>query len=275
MKTVTCNANGALRSPLASPSGFTLIELLVVISLITLLIAILLPALSSARETASRVKCLSNFRQVGVAGFAYSTDHDDYITPNFNVGSSQYAGLRGYITGADPVNDKGLWFGCNTPGSEPNYRGNYGMVGTYGRLVRDETNDGVTKPAGAFYNSFDWGYLRMSDVRSPSRAAWGMERNGFDHMYSITHIEQQGLGRGRHLAEGLVFLFFDGRAVFLSAGSPVGTDRNPYLNAEWRLGKTYNPNTRACGAPQSRWEPSRTGSTCGGVGGRPCLWHPY
>lgn len=61
--------------------GFTLIELLVVISIISLLIAILLPALSQARYQAQITKCAVQTRQMGLAALSYATDNKDY-SPN-------------------------------------------------------------------------------------------------------------------------------------------------------------------------------------------------
>lgn len=84
-------------------TGFTLIELLVVVAVIALLAAMLLPALSRAKASAGRIRCLNNLHQMGLAGQMYWDDHNGN---SFRYGGSLTNGGRLY------------WFGWVGDGAE-------------------------------------------------------------------------------------------------------------------------------------------------------------
>ena len=74
---------------LRTSRGFTLIELLVVISIIALLIALLLPALTQAREAAYNVVCASNQKQMALAVLSYVEDHDGTVPVGLEPSESE------------------------------------------------------------------------------------------------------------------------------------------------------------------------------------------
>ncbi|MEM9419661.1 MAG: type II secretion system protein [Planctomycetota bacterium] len=102
-------------------AGFTLIELLVVISIIAILVGILLPVLGKARKASYAARCQSNLHQIGVAMFAYATDHDDFlpdaqttgghgyrIEPGTELGTQYGPAFAGIGAGGDPIEKLGL-----------------------------------------------------------------------------------------------------------------------------------------------------------------------
>ena len=66
-------------------SGFTLIELLVVIAIIAVLAAMLLPALARAKETARRISCTNNLKQLSIAVLLYTDDSQEKFPPRSSV----------------------------------------------------------------------------------------------------------------------------------------------------------------------------------------------
>ncbi len=75
-----------------SRSGFTLVELLVVIAIIGILIAMLLPAIQAARESARRANCASNLRQLAIGVNTYAERNAEQLPPN-NVNSHSWIAL--------------------------------------------------------------------------------------------------------------------------------------------------------------------------------------
>ena len=120
--------------------GFTLVELLIVIGIIAALIAILLPALNRARESARRIQCLSNVRQLSMGWLMYAQEQKGRFATAFNYypsttcwlsnnAAGDLLGLHSDITSGKIwpyIKDKKVYICPNDP--QQTYIGLYGSL---------------------------------------------------------------------------------------------------------------------------------------------------
>jgi prepilin-type N-terminal cleavage/methylation domain-containing protein/prepilin-type processing-associated H-X9-DG protein len=77
-------------------SGFTLVELLVVIGIIAILMSMLMPAMSRAKQKANRISCVNNLRQLDMAAMMYAPDFDGEYPRRANVTNAWMFALKSY-----------------------------------------------------------------------------------------------------------------------------------------------------------------------------------
>lgn len=111
-----------MNHPASQNRAFTLIELLVVIAIIAILAAILFPVFSQAKESAKQIQCLSNLKQLGLAGHLYANDFDDNMVPPYLRHVDMSKGYPDYVdvfwiipTSTKSATDSSRAFDTSTP----------------------------------------------------------------------------------------------------------------------------------------------------------------
>lgn len=155
-----------MKTHIAGPTSraFTLIELLVVISIIALLIAILLPALSQAREVAKRSTCLSNVRQLTLGCMAYTSDYKGWMPVDYTIDTLGYVnvGYGARMMFYNKWTNLGLVF--STRHDNDPLKGD-GYIDSPEIFYCPSTRD---RPASSYYNY----YLGLGAFQDPRKSGW-------------------------------------------------------------------------------------------------------
>jgi prepilin-type N-terminal cleavage/methylation domain-containing protein/prepilin-type processing-associated H-X9-DG protein len=219
------------RQRTTASTSFTLTELLVVIAIISILAAMLLPALKNARDAAKRSSCVTNLRQIGTALNLYGSDWNGHVPPgrekeSYGVSSQPFSVAFGLLIGSYlppapsakgasvwrcPAQNNAIWLadtvgsGWTTNSDEIRWRGTY----SYAYRSYHPATGAIINPASTNM------YTCSGCVWPGIKLSQGNFAYAFDHLWIQPYVS----GRPTHHGTGYNCVFYDGHVEYFSGKS--------------------------------------------------------
>ena len=234
---------------------FTLIELLIVVAIIAILAGMLLPALNKARESAHKIACASNHKNLTNAGIQYNMDNQDYFyAPVDRIGYS--SGVYNWIFNITAYAISpylGKKKGANVAGgllkaidNQGNYVYTSKIMSCPGKKLFPTVNPMAMAynyawnqhlGSGSFYStSSSYPHWKLGSIRKPSAIpmygdAGGQRWGAYDTCVQVPTISNNYRLNATHVRHGnmVLFSYVDGHAT------PMKTNRPVFYNHYWNF----------------------------------------